>query len=87
MRKLSSALRASAGENLSAVGGRHSFSEAMLHLSLTLFRLICSFHFNQSFPNQCSVVFVRKTPFPTDSFNIISHLKRSVKGFLRKINK
>ena len=87
VRKSRSALIASAGDYLSSVRGRHSFSEAVLHLSLTLFRLICSFHFNQSFPNQCSVFFVRKTPFPADSFNIISHLKRSVKGFLRKINK
>lgn len=87
MRKFSSALCASAGENLSAVSGRHSFSEAVLHLSLTLFRLICSFHFNQSFPNQCSSVAFPQTSVLADSFNIISHLKQSVKGFLQKINK
>ena len=31
-------------EDLSAVGSAHSLSEAMLDLSLTLFRLISSFH-------------------------------------------
>ena len=49
MAQLSSALCASSLENLSAVLGSHSLSEAVLHLSLTLLRLICSFHFIFSF--------------------------------------
>lgn len=44
--KSCSSLSASSGKHLSAVVGGHSLSEAVLHLSLTLFRLICSFHFS-----------------------------------------
>ena len=40
-----SALCTSSCKHLSAVRGGHSFSEAVLHFSLTLFRLIWSFHF------------------------------------------
>ena len=40
-----SALRASSLENVTAVCGLHSLSEAMLLFSLTLFRLIGSEHF------------------------------------------
>lgn len=39
-----SAFRPAAGKNLPAVSVRHSFSEAVLHLALTLFGLIRSFH-------------------------------------------
>ena len=42
--ELRSSLGASSLENLSAVSSGHSFSEAMLHLSLSLLGLICSFH-------------------------------------------
>lgn len=42
--KLFSALRAAAGKHLSAVSCGHSFSEAVLHLSVPLFGLKCSFH-------------------------------------------
>ena len=42
--KLFSALCAAAGKHLSAVFGCHSFSEAVLHLSVPLFGLKCSFH-------------------------------------------
>ena len=49
VRKSCSSLGASSGKYLSAVMGGHSLSEAVLHLSLTLFRLICSFHFQSSF--------------------------------------
>ena len=38
-----SALCSAAGKNLAAVGGRHSFAEAMLLEALPFFRLICSF--------------------------------------------
>ena len=40
-----SAFCASSLENVSAVGSLHSLSEAMLLLSLTLFGLVCSEHF------------------------------------------
>ena len=40
----SSALCASSLENFSAVSGSHSLSKAMLHLSLTFLRLVCSEH-------------------------------------------
>ncbi len=39
-----SALSASSLENLSAVSGSHSLSEAVFFLSVDLFRLICSEH-------------------------------------------
>jgi len=44
VRKLLSALRSSSGENLAAVLGGHSLSEAVLLLAMDLFRLICSEH-------------------------------------------
>lgn len=50
MRKSFSALGTSSRKYLSAVRGRHSFSETVLHFSLALFGLICSFHSVQSFP-------------------------------------
>jgi len=39
-----SALRSAAGQNLAAVGGRHSLAEAVLFLALTLLRLIGTQH-------------------------------------------
>ena len=39
-----SALRSASGQNLTAIGSRHSLAEAMFDLSLTLFRLVCSYH-------------------------------------------
>ena len=39
-----SALCSAAGENLAAVAIRHSLAEAVLHLALTLFGLVSSFH-------------------------------------------
>ena len=39
-----SALRSAAGQHLAAVGGRHSFTEAMLHLTMTLLGLIGTEH-------------------------------------------
>ena len=47
--QLCSALCASSLQNLSAVSGCHSLSEAVLHLSLTLLGLISSFHVSNSF--------------------------------------
>ena len=42
--QLFSALRSAAGQNLAAVGGRHSLAEAMLFLALTLFGLVGTEH-------------------------------------------
>ena len=42
--ELSSALGASSLKNLSTVSGSHSFSKAMFLFSLSLLRLVCSFH-------------------------------------------
>ena len=42
--KSCSSLGASSLKNLSAVGSRHSLSETVLHLSLSLLRLVGSFH-------------------------------------------
>ena len=42
--ELCSALGAATGEDLAAVGGSHSLSEAMYLASLSLLRLICSEH-------------------------------------------
>ncbi len=39
-----SALCSASGEHLTTVGSGHSLAEAVLNLSLTLFRLICSYH-------------------------------------------
>ena len=39
-----SALCSAAGENLASVTVRHSLTEAVLHLALTLFGLVSSFH-------------------------------------------
>lgn len=47
-----SAFSATSCKDFSAVGVRHSLSEAVLHLTLSLFRLICSFH-----PYRTSVLF------------------------------
>ena len=44
MGQAGSALRSSAGKNLAAVPGGHSFAEAVFFLSLELFRLISSEH-------------------------------------------
>ncbi len=44
VRETSSALCASSLENFSAVSSSHSLSKAMLHLSLTFLRLVCSEH-------------------------------------------
>lgn len=63
VRKSCSALGTSAGDYLSAVACGHSFSEAVLHLSLTLFRLISSLHFKSSFPISL-VVFLPATKKP-----------------------
>ena len=41
--KLFSALRSAAGKNFSSVSGRHSLAEPVLHLAMTLFRLISPF--------------------------------------------
>jgi len=50
VRKLLSALASAAGKNFSAVSGRHSFTEAVFHLAMTLLRLVRSFHnFNPPF--------------------------------------
>ena len=43
--ELISALGTSAGENLTAVGGAHSLSEAALLIALLFLRLECSEHF------------------------------------------
>lgn len=42
--KSCSTLSASSLKNLSAIGSTHSFSEAMLHLTLSFLRLVCSKH-------------------------------------------
>ena len=39
-----SALCSASCQHLAAVAGRHSLAEAVLNLSLTLFRLVCSYH-------------------------------------------
>lgn len=65
MRKSFSAFGTSSCKHLSAVRGRHSFSEAMLHFSLALFRLVCSFHSDQSFPliSYCFTVYAANSSF------------------------
>ena len=47
--ELRSSFGASSLENFSAVCGSHSFSETVLFLSLSLLRLICSYHLGTSF--------------------------------------
>lgn len=44
VRKLLSALCSAAGEYLASVSVRHSFAEAVLHLSVTLLGLVSPFH-------------------------------------------
>ena len=48
VRKLLSAFCSAASKNLTPVAIGHSFSETMFHFALTLFGLICSFHYNPS---------------------------------------
>ena len=50
--ELCSTFGASSFENFSAVSGCHSFSEPVLFFSLSLFGLICSYHFGTSFKFQ-----------------------------------
>ncbi len=45
----SSALCSASLENLSSVSSLHSLTESVLHLSLSLLRLVCSFHIYTSF--------------------------------------
>lgn len=52
VRQSLSALCASSLEHLSSVSGSHSLSEAVLNLSLTLLRLVCSKHFDTSFKSR-----------------------------------
>ena len=47
--KTSSSFGASSLKNLSAVSGSHSFSETVFLFSLSLLRLVCSFHDSTSF--------------------------------------
>ena len=42
----SSALRSSASQNLAAIGSSHSLAETVLHLAMTLLRLISTEHFH-----------------------------------------
>ena len=46
-----SALCSAASKNFAAVSVRHSFTEAMFHLAMTLFGLVCSFHGKTSILN------------------------------------
>ena len=44
--QLLSALSSSASKNLAAVSVSHSLAETVLHLAMTLFGLVSSFHFS-----------------------------------------
>ena len=46
-----SAFCSAASKNFAAVSVRHSFAEAMFHLAMTLFGLVCSFHGKTSILN------------------------------------
>ena len=54
--ELSSSLGASSLKNFSAVSSRHSLSETVLHLSLSLLRLVGSFHEWHLLYSFCSVL-------------------------------
>ena len=78
----SSALCASSLENFSAVSGSHSLSKAMLHLSLTFLRLVCSEH---SIAPPYTVW--KRVNFCIDNLLllIIAYKKRNVKCFFKSI--
>ena len=67
VRKLLSALRSAAGKNLASVSVRHSFTETVLHLSVTLFGLISPLHLsNLRFKLYNTATFI----VPTDKYYI-----------------
>jgi len=59
MGKSGSAGRASAGQHFSAASGAHSFSKAVLLAALSFFRLVCSYH------DENSILFSRSPAFLT----------------------